>query len=50
MSKGTKTTHTGVHKYSIPGKKASDALSEDEKDLYELTQLSGVELSPAVFR
>ncbi len=47
---GTKVTHTGIHKYSIPGKKAADALSDDERELYELTQLSGVQLSPAVFR
>ncbi|XP_072043365.1 uncharacterized protein [Amphiura filiformis] len=46
----TKVTHTGLHKYSIPGKRASDALTDDEKDLYELAQHSGIQLSPAVFR
>lgn len=45
-----KVTHGQSNKYAIQGKRAKDALSKDEQDLYELCSLSGVDISPAVFR
>ncbi|XP_071789374.1 uncharacterized protein [Asterias amurensis] len=45
-----KVTHGQSNKYAIQGKRAKDVLSKDEQDLYELCSLSGVDISPAVFR
>ncbi|PIK51659.1 putative mitotic-spindle organizing protein 2-like [Apostichopus japonicus] len=38
------------YKYEVKGKKARDALNQEEQELFDLCQLSGVEISPAVLR
>lgn len=38
------------YKYAIQGKKARDALNQEEQELYDLCNLAGVEISPAVLR
>ncbi|XP_033102187.1 mitotic-spindle organizing protein 2B-like [Anneissia japonica] len=47
---GGKKVQAQTHQFSIPGLYGKDSLSADDQELYELCNLSGVNLSPAVYK
>ncbi|XP_071946475.1 uncharacterized protein [Antedon mediterranea] len=49
-SGGGKKVQATTHHFSVPGLYGKDSLSADDQELYELCNLSGVNLSPAVYK